>query len=343
MKRFFVVFLALSMAVGMVFLSGCSSASQGGAAATAQKPITIKLPHIYGDGHPTTVAIETFFKKEIEARSNGALIVEPYPNSTLATEEQIYEGLRNGTYEMGMMGIIIQDTLPTVAAFQLPFLFESFDDAKVALLDNGYGLQLLEGIEDQGIKAYTINPDGFRIMTLNRKVESMADFRGFKLRTANYENMIKMGELLGCSVTPMAMTEVFSALEQKVVDGQENPPATIRAAGWYEVQPYMMVSNHVFSPNFTCINLNFYNSLSDELKAVIDEVCYEMTDVIWALAIESAKTDIEYMESNADLEVYYPSDEFRQGMIESIAPLYETLYQNSPRAKEIVEAIIALR
>ena len=112
-------------------------------------------------------------------------------------------------------------------------------------------------------------------MTLNKKVESLADLKGLKLRMPNLEVMVNIGNCLGCAVTPMAMTEVFSALEQKVIDGQENPPSTIRTQGWYEIQDYLLVSNHVFTSLFLCANSNFYNSLDSELQGILDEVISE--------------------------------------------------------------------
>lgn len=225
MKKFFALLLAMSMALS---LAACGNkASSGGTSdndSADVKPITIKLPHCYSEGHPLTDTLENYFKPELESRSGGRLVVDLYPNSTLATEEQIYEGLRNNTYEMGVVGTIFQDRIPSVATFQLPFLFNDFDQAKKALYEEDYGHQLIGDVASLGFTVNGIVPDGFRVMTLNKKVESLADLKGLKLRMPNLEVMVNIGNCLGCAVTPMAMTEVFSALEQKVIDGQENPP-----------------------------------------------------------------------------------------------------------------------
>ena len=250
MKKFFALLLAMSMALS---LAACGNQNSGGTSdndSADVKPITIKLPHCYSEGHPLTDTLENYFKPELESRSGGRLVVDLYPNSTLATEEQIYEGLRNNTYEMGVVGTIFQDRIPSVATFQLPFLFNDFDQAKKALYEEDYGHQLIGDVASLGFTVNGIVPDGFRVMTLNKKVESLADLKGLKLRMPNLEVMVNIGNCLGCAVTPMAMTEVFSALEQKVIDGQENPPSTIRTQGWYEIQDYLLVSNHVFTSLF---------------------------------------------------------------------------------------------
>lgn len=340
MKKFFALLLAMSMALS---LAACGNkASSGGTSdndSADVKPITIKLPHCYSEGHPLTDTLENYFKPELESRSGGRLVVDLYPNSTLATEEQIYEGLRNNTYEMGVVGTIFQDRIPSVATFQLPFLFNDFDQAKKALYEEDYGHQLIGDVASLGFTVNGIVPDGFRVMTLNKKVESLADLKGLKLRMPNLEVMVNIGNCLGCAVTPMAMTEVFSALEQKVIDGQENPPSTIRTQGWYEIQDYLLVSSHVFTSLFLCANSNFYNSLDSELQGILDEVISETSAKIWDSAKEKAQEDLDYMATEGGIEVYYPSDAFKQEMIDATASMYDDMYAKCPEVKDIVAAI----
>lgn len=339
MKKFFALLLAMSMALS---LAACGNQNSGGTSdndSADVKPITIKLPHCYSEGHPLTDTLENYFKPELESRSGGRLVVDLYPNSTLATEEQIYEGLRNNTYEMGVVGTIFQDRIPSVATFQLPFLFNDFDQAKKALYEEDYGHQLIGDVASLGFTVNGIVPDGFRVMTLNKKVESLADLKGLKLRMPNLEVMVNIGNCLGCAVTPMAMTEVFSALEQKVIDGQENPPSTIRTQGWYEIQDYLLVSNHVFTSLFLCANSNFYNSLDSELQGILDEVISETSAKIWDSAKEKAQEDLDYMATEGGIEVYYPSDAFKQEMIDATASMYDNMYAKCPEVKDIVAAI----
>ena len=342
MKRMFALLLSLTMVFSLTACGGGNEESSSGGSEASGETITIKLPHCYSEGHPLTDTLENFFKPELESRSGGRLTVDLYPNSTLATEEQIYEGLRNNTYEMGVVGTIFQDRIPSVATFQLPFLFSDFDQAREALYEQDYGQQLIGDVASLGFTVNGIVPDGFRVMTLNRKAESLYDLKGLKLRMPNLEVMVKIGECLGCAVTPMAMTEVFSALEQNVIDGQENPPSTIRTQGWYEIQDYLLVSNHVFTSLFLCVNSAFYDSLDPELQGILDEVIDETSSKIWDSAKEQAQADLDFMDAEADIEVYYPSDTFKQEMIDATASMYDDMYATCPEVEEIVTAIRAI-
>ena len=342
MKRMFALLLSLTMVFSLTACGGGNEESSSGGSEASGETITIKLPHCYSEGHPLTDTLENFFKPELESRSGGRLTVDLYPNSTLATEEQIYEGLRNNTYEMGVVGTIFQDRIPSVATFQLPFLFSDFDQAREALYEQDYGQQLIGDVASLGFTVNGIVPDGFRVMTLNRKAESLADLKGLKLRMPNLEVMVKIGECLGCAVTPMAMTEVFSALEQNVIDGQENPPSTIRTQGWYEIQDYLLVSNHVFTSLFLCVNSAFYDSLDPELQGILDEVIDETSSKIWDSAKEQAQADLDFMDAEADIEVYSPSDTFKQEMIDATASMYDDMYATCPEVEEIVTAIRAI-
>ena len=342
MKRIFALLSAVALALTLV-ACGEASGSTSSSGQSSGDTITIKLPHCYVEGHPLTDTLQNFFKPELESRSNGRLTVDIYPNSTLATEEQIYEGLRNNTYEMGVVGTIFQDRIPSVAAFQLPFLFTDYDQARAALYEGDYGYQLIGDVASLGFTVNGIVPDGFRVMTMNKKVESLADMHGLKMRMPNLEIMVEIGNYLGFAVTPMSMTEVFSALEQGVIDGQENPPSTIRSQGWYEIQDYLLVSNHVFTSLFLCVNNDFYNSLDSELQNILDEVIDETCAQIWDTAQTQAQEDLDYMSSEGGIEVYEPSDSFRQEMVEATAPMYDNMYETAPEVEEVINAIQAIQ
>lgn len=300
---------------------------------------TIKIPYDYAEGHFESDLLMNFFAPQIEERSGGTLKVECYPGNILGSQEQIYEGVRNGMYEMAVIGVICQDLMPQVAALQFPFLFEDFETAKAVLLDENYGRKILEGCEDYGFKILSFNPVGFRVMTLNEKIESIDGFKGFKMRTPTIANMVQIFENLGCLATPMAMGEVYSGLEQGVVDGQENPPSTIRSSGWYEVQDYMLISNHVFNPDFLVVNVDFWNNLSDAQRAVIEEVSTEFQSKMWEASEKAESDDLQYMIDNSDIEVYYPSAEFKQEMIDATSVMYDNFYNEHPEFKDMVEAM----
>lgn len=188
MKKSFAKLLAAALVFAL--LTGCTGTSStnapdSGSQEQQEDPVaeessfTIKLPYDYAEGHFESDLLMNFFAPEVETRSNGTLKVECYPGGILGTQEQIYEGVRNGMYEMAIIGVIAQDLMPQVAAFQFPFLFSDFATAKEVLIDEGYGWKLLEGSEEHGFKVLSLNPVGFRVMTLNEKIESIDGFKGY--------------------------------------------------------------------------------------------------------------------------------------------------------------------
>lgn len=349
MKKSFAKLLAAALVFAL--LTGCTGTSStnapdSGSQEQQEDPVaeessfTIKLPYDYAEGHFESDLLMNFFAPEVETRSNGTLKVECYPGGILGTQEQIYEGVRNGMYEMAIIGVIAQDLMPQVAAFQFPFLFSDFATAKEVLIDEGYGWKLLEGSEEHGFKVLSLNPVGFRVMTLNEKIESIDGFKGFVMRTPTIASMVEIFEDLGCIASPMAMTEVYSGLEQGVIDGQENPPSTIRSSGWYEVQDYMLVSNHVFNPDWLAVNVDFWNQLSDNQKSVLTEVAAEFQEKMWEAAENAEEEDLQFMADNSDIEIYYPSDEFYQEMVDATSGMYEDFYQDMPEYKELIEEML---
>lgn len=118
------------------------------------------------------------------------------------------------------------------------------------------------------MRCLAITVNGFRQTSSNKPMYSMDDLKGQKLRTPNIPHFIQMMDCLGVTSVPMAMSEIFNALETKVADGQENPYPTIYTSSFYEVQKYILESNHMFSPNFWIINEAFYQSLTDEQRAL---------------------------------------------------------------------------
>jgi tripartite ATP-independent transporter DctP family solute receptor len=327
--------MALSLGFTLVFGS-CSNSSSVSARSASGPQYTFKLPHIYGEGHPNTVSADKM-KQLVNERTKGAIIIETYISSSLGGEEEIYNGIRSGTIEMGLCGNYPQSDVPLIALIQLPFLFKNFEHAK-EVLTGDLGREITAGFKDFGVKIFPVNIDGFRVITSNKRLESLADFKGFKLRTPPYENMVMMGQSLGCAVTPMPMAEVFSALQQHVIDGQENPYTIIRAAGWYEVQEYLLESRHVFTPNYLMMNEKLFHSLSPEFQAVLEECAKGYSDDVWRLGKEAEENDKKFMEEKG-LKILYPDEKFRQEMRDAMQPVHKALFAKIPGAQAVVEKI----
>src|SRR5665647_604059 len=196
--------------------------------------------------HPQNLA-STYFKKILEERSNGAIKVEVYPNAQLGDARTIVEGVQLGTIEMGdVENGTMSGFVPEAALWDLPYLFSSLDQAH-KVLDGEIGQNIQALYLNIGIRNLAYNDGGFRYFTNSvRPVKSVADLAGLKIRVMESNVMIQSINAFGASAVPMAFTELYTALQQGTVDGEENPLDLIYAQNYFEVQKYLSLSEHFY-------------------------------------------------------------------------------------------------
>lgn len=268
------ILLALLIAtvlVGFAFARGEGESTAR--AATAQ--FTIKYAH----GDPPDVSVASahadavMFKNYVEARSGGRILVEIYPANELGSEREQLEGVQLGSIQMcnvseGTVGIFFKEILAT----SVPYAFSTYPEAW-AVAQSPYMRNLFAKMtQDTGIRNLDVNQNGFRHFTNNqRQVRTPADLRGLKIRTMEHRGHMQMVNAMGASAVPIAWGELYTALQQRVVDGQENPPSLIQAMKFYEVQNHLTLDGHIYSIDFTFINNRFYNSLPEDLRQIVFE------------------------------------------------------------------------
>lgn len=336
--------LLLTAAVALAGCAGGSGSSTaaggGGSAPTAAKPHVLKVANYFATDHPQNVALREKFKKIVEEKSGGSLQVQIYDNSQLGAEKEFYDGVRNGTIEMGIPGLIMQSDVPKMAVGEWPFLFKDFAHAK-KVLEGPIGKEMADEMEQKhGVHALAWSANGFRMFSSNRPIRSLDDFKGMRIRMPNIPNYIKLGQLLGANITPMPISEVFTALEQKVVDGQDNPIATLKASAWYEVQSDVLESRHMFSPNLYIINGKLWSQLTSEQQKILEEAAKTAADYEWELLEKSYEDDKKFL-MDKGIRFTTPDESFRKAMEAAAQPLYDEIYQTYPWAKEMVEKIKA--
>ena len=219
---------SVGMLLVLVLLAVASPAQAG--------QITIK----FAVGGPETLPIyraaKDYFKPQIEAKSNGRIKVELYPSSQLGDDVKLIESVRSGTLEAtGPTSGPIVGLVPEVAIFDIPFLFPN---AKVAdfILDGKIGQLLNARMEAKGIYNLAWSEMGYRYLTNSvREIKAPQDVKGLKIRTMENPIHLETWRLLGANPTPMPVSEVFTALKQKAIDGQENPVVAISGWKFYEV------------------------------------------------------------------------------------------------------------
>ena len=304
--------------------------------------ITIKVASYMGADHPQIVALKEKFKPLVEKNSNGTLKVDIFENNKLGGEQQFYTGVRNGTVEMGIPGMIMQGDVPKMGVSEWPFLLRDFKHAK-AVLQGDIGKEFAADLEKtHGVRVLAWSVNGFRMFSTSKPVMKMEDFKNIRMRMPNTPVFVKIGKELGMTVSPMPLSEVFTAMEQKVVDGQDNPIATVRASGFYEVQTHILESAHCFSPNVLIVSTKLWNKINAEQKKVIEDAAKAYADFQWDLAEKSYETDKKFLQEHK-MTFVTPDANFRKQMSDAMAPVYADYYAKYPWAKEMVERVKAVK
>jgi tripartite ATP-independent transporter DctP family solute receptor len=245
--------LAACAAAGWLALASVAPAA---AQTTLKMNIAIAQNSSYG------VAIDTF-AREVEQRTQGRYKVQNFYSAALGAERESVEGVQLGTLDLTLTSTgPLPNFVPEVAILDIPFLFRDYAHAR-AVLDGPIGQDLLTKFPSKGIVALAWGENGFRHMTNSKRpVNSPEDLRGLKMRTMENPIHIQAYRQFGILPTPMAFTEVFTALQQGTVDGQENPLSIITSAKLDQVQKYLTLTGHVYSPAVILMNKAKWDALS---------------------------------------------------------------------------------
>ena len=276
----------------------------------ASQSIVIKLSH--GDAAEGDSAFKQkgclTFKSLVETRSDGRLKIEIYPNSQLGSEREMFEGVMMGTTQMTWSGTaVLAGWIPEISVLNLPYLFNS-PVVAFKVLDGDFGRDLNKLlIEKTGLRFLSYGHIGFKHFTNNvRPIKTPADLKGLKIRTRENPTEIQMVKSLGASATPIAWGELYTSLQQGVVDGEENPTSMIQVAKLYEVQKYLTLDGHIFGVEPICINEKFYQSLPDDLKFIVADSASIASMVYRGLMELGSASDILDLTVKG-MEIYAPS------------------------------------
>ena len=241
------------------------------------------------------VAVDTF-AREVETRTGGRYRIQNSYSAALGDERGSIEGLQLGTLDLTMTSTgPVPNFVPEIAIFDIPFLFRDYAQAR-AVLDGPIGREMLKKFEPKGIEALAWGENGFRNMTNNKHpIRTPADLKGLKMRTMENPIHIEAYRALGILPTPMAFTEVFTALQQGTVDGQENPLSVILSAKLYQVQKYLTLTGHVYSPALILMSKAKWDELSPADKQVFLVAARE--------AVKANRARIDQDEKNAVAEL----------------------------------------
>lgn len=323
------------MTILKTLVAGIALATLACGAVSAQT--AIKIGHGHSENHSFHQAM-TKFSEALEQKAPGAFTVTVFPQAQLGSEREMQEQLTTGTLEMTITGVLAIYE-PKITLLELPFLFRDREHIQKAQSSEAVDA-LFSTLPDKGIRMVGFLENGFRHITNNtRPINEPKDVSGMKIRTPENLAQIETFKTLGASPTPMPFSELYAALRQGVVDGQENPLQGINDGKLFEVQKHLAMTGHIYNSAYVIVSESFYQSLKPEERKAVEEALKEATD--WQFNY-LAERDGELLEALKDggMEVTQPD---RDAFLAATAPAYDAFYnQFGDDARNFVEAVKGL-
>ena len=236
---------------------------------------TLKFATQNPKGHPITNGMEKF-SELVAQKSGGKIKVQQFPGGVLGGDAPNISALQGGTLEMVVMNAgILASQVKDFEVFDFPFMFASPQEAD-AVVDGPFGKMMLDKLEAKGIKGLAYWELGFRQITNSKRpITKVEEIAGLKLRVIPNAINVDWVKALDANPTPMAFPEVYAGLEQKAIDGQENPLTVISANKFYEVQKFVTLTNHQYNPQAVIVSKKFWDTLSNDEKKILQDSASE--------------------------------------------------------------------
>lgn len=291
--------------------------------AFAAPEYTIKVGSIVSDSHSDMISMRKVFVPYVEGESKGRIKVELYPNAQLGGDREMSESVQMGVIQMAIPATsVLAGFDKRFQIIDMPYLFDSRETAFEAL-DGELGQKLNEILLTKGMMGLGYMENGMRHVTnSNQEILSPADLKGMKIRTMENPMHLAYFKLLGANPTPMSWGELYTALQQGTVDGQENPLAMIWDGKFYEVQKYVSTTGHVFSATVLLTNKKFIDNLPEDLRKIVLEGArrFALEDRATIAAMEK---DFEVQLKEKGMQITVLTPEQKKPFIDAANPLYD--------------------
>ncbi|UOQ94709.1 TRAP transporter substrate-binding protein [Halobacillus shinanisalinarum] len=274
MKRKLSILFVSMLALVLAACGGDEGASGSGDSGNSGETITWKLGHLSNEDHQWHKTAEKFAEL-VNEKTEGKLKIEIYPNEQLGSETDILNGIEAGTVDMTISGETMQNWAPEAALMAVPYLFKNQEHVK-KVVEGEIGKEIKSAIKEKvGVTPLYYHLRAPRNLTSNEPIKSPADLEGFKMRVPNVPLFMESWEEAGARPQVMGFSEVFTALQQGVIDGQENPVDLIHSASFYEVQDYVNRTEHVRSWIYVVVGNEQLKSLDENMQTAVKEAAKE--------------------------------------------------------------------
>ncbi len=326
MKKTISIILVALMLMGV--LSGCAStpaeSSESQEDAAKNKEYVVKVGYGTNPGHPIDLA-SVKFEEDTEKKAADLgyqLDVQLFPSAQLGSEKEMVQQLQTGTLDMcptttGPLGLFEKKFL----VFDLPYIFLSEEHVD-SVLDGEIGQEMLTSLEGQGIIGLAWWENGFRQLTNNvREITKPSDLDGIKIRTMQNDVHIDFFTNMGASPTPLGFGEVYTSLQAKIINAQENPFSIIATNNFHDVQPYVTKSDHVYSPVAVLYSKASMEKLPEALQTIIKDTAFEVRLYEREQGRSQQADYINTIEEKST--VYYLTEEEKKAFQEAAMPTYD--------------------
>lgn len=299
------VLLVMVLALALIVLVGCGNNESGNADnSDEKKSVVLKLGHIQTEEHVWHLGAQKFAELVAE-KTAGQVRIELYPNSTIGNDRDMAEGLQLGSVDFALIAGVLGNFEPSFQILELPFLIKDEEHLK-KIVYGPIGEELFDRLlQSSDIRGLAYWERGPRHLTTKFSVNSVEDVQGLKMRVPEIPAFVAVWKAIGANPTPMAWGEVYSSLQQDVIDAQENPVPYIYAAHVYEVQSHLAMTAHKFEYVTLSMSNTTYEKLTPEQQKAVEEAAQEVTEYENNLVYQ--KTEELFTElQNKGMEVTYP-------------------------------------
>lgn len=318
----------LSAALATAALSAC--------APDATSPRTLKFGHVGEPGSLFSLSADEFARRA-NARLPEGWEVVTYGSSQLGGDELLLQKIKLGTIDFALPSTIMSSQVDEFGLFEMPYLVRDREHMR-AIEDEVLWPDLAPLAEAAGYHIVAVWENGYRHVTNNRHpIETPADLRGIKLRTPNGIWRVKLFQVLGANPTPMALSEVFIGLQTGVLDGQENPLAQIWASKLYEVQEFLSLTSHVYTPAYVVASPSWWGGLPDDVRSILEEEARATQSFVHETA---ARLDAELLDRirESGVNVNFPD---REAFLEASAAMYDEYAEAVSGGADLLERATA--
>ena len=339
------VILGALLATSVVFV-GCGDKKENGKESTASndKTYVLKFSHVVSENTPKGMAA-VFFEKRLEELSNGRIDVQVYPSKQLYNDKAVLKAIKLDSVQMACPSFSkFGKIVPQLALFDLPFLFKDIDHLH-RVQDSEVGTKLKDMVTAKGYVALDFWDNHFKQLSSSKKALILpSDAKGQKFRIMSSKVLEAQFKAVGANPQMMPFSEVYSGLQQGVIDGQENTNSNIYTKKFYEVQTDLTVTNHGYLGYLVVMSKKFWNSLPADLQADVKQAMKEATAKERVLAQELNDSQFakikEYADKTGKLKIHHLNASQIQAWRDAVSPIYSKFYDKKKIGKDLIQAAI---